>query len=74
MAEFRLDPGQIEVMDDQMAEILRHKTAAERIRIAFDIWISAQRMLKAHLKATYPSWSREQIDREVARRLGHGAV
>mgnify|MGYP003416368647 FL=1 len=32
----RLDKGQIEVVDDAMAEVLRHKTPAERIHIGFN--------------------------------------
>jgi hypothetical protein len=70
----RLDKGQIEVMDAQMAAILRRKTPAERIGIGFEMWLSAQRMLKAQLKAAHKTWSQEQIDQEVARRLSHGAI
>lgn len=71
---FRLDKGQIEVMDDQMAEILKRKSPADRIGMGFEIWLSAQRMLKAHLTATHQTWNEEQINREVAGRLAHGAV
>ena len=70
----RLDQGQIEVMDDVMAEILRNKTAAERIRIGFEMWMSAQKMLFSHLCSANPRWSNEQLKKEVARRLSHGAI
>jgi hypothetical protein len=70
----RLDKGQIEVVDDQMAEFLRRKTPGERIRVGFNLWTSARTMLFAHLKATYPDWTEEKLNREVARRLSHGAV
>lgn len=50
----RLDPGRIEVVDEAMAEILRRKTPAERIRIGFTLWISARNMLRTHLKRTHP--------------------
>jgi hypothetical protein len=70
----RLDPGQIEVVDDTMAEILRHKTPAERIRIGFSLWTSARDMLMTHLKKTHPDWDKGRIEKEVARRLSHGAV
>ena len=43
-----MDPGQIEVVDDKMAEILRQKSPAERIRIGFMLWTSAHDMLMAH--------------------------
>ncbi len=70
----RLDPGQIEVVDDEMAAILRHKTGAERLAIASGMFASARRMLLSHLRATHPEWSQQQILREAARRLSHGAV
>jgi hypothetical protein len=65
----RLDPIQIEVVDDAMAEVLRRKTPAERIRIGFALWTSARDMLSSHLKKTHPEWSIEMIKKEVARRL-----
>jgi hypothetical protein len=68
----RLDRGQIEVVDDAMAEVLRRKTPAERIRIGFSIWISAHNMLMVHLKKTHPEWNTERLNKEVAGRLGDG--
>ena len=74
MGALRLDPGQIEVVDDAMAEILRRKTPAERIRIGFALWTSARDMLLTHLEKTHPDWDKSRIEKEVARRLSHGAV
>lgn len=70
----RLDRGQIEVMDDAMVEVLRRKEPWERIAIGFNLWIGASKMLTAHLSASHPDWSEEQVRREVARRMSHGAV
>jgi hypothetical protein len=72
--KIRLDQSQIEAVDDLMADILRGKTAAERIRIGFDLWISTRDMLLVHLRKTHPDWNAEKIEHEVARRLSHGAV
>ena len=72
MATLRLDPGQIEVVDDAMAEILRRKTPAERIRIGFGLWTSARNMLMTHLKTIHPEWNNDRIEKEVARRLSMG--
>lgn len=74
MKTLRLDKGQIEVMDDIMADILRRKTPAERIRIACDLWGSVHRMLTAHLRNTHPEWNSKKIEQEVARRLSHDAI
>ena len=70
----RLDPGQIEVVDDTVAEILRRKTPAERIQTACDLWASVHCMLTTYLRKTHPEWSSKKIEQEVARRLSHGAV
>ena len=74
MATLRLDGGQIEVVDDAMAEILRHKTPAERIRIGFALWTSARRMLMTHLKKAHPDWDKGRVEKEVVKRLSHGAI
>lgn len=70
----KLDPRQVEVVDDQIAEILKNKTPAERLRIGFDIWESTHRMLLFHVKNTHPEWTPQEVEREVARRLLHGAI
>jgi len=67
-------PESLEVVDDEMAEVLRQKTGAERLRIAFGLWESARRMLTSHLSAEHPDWDEEKVQREVARRISHGAI
>ena len=70
----RLDRGQIEVIDPSMVEILRRKTPAERLSIAFGMWESVRTMLLSQLAEMHPDWSLTQVEREVARRMSHGAV
>jgi len=74
MNELRIDPRQIEVLDEEMAAVLRAKTGSERLRIAFGMYSSARRMLISHLSTEHPDWSEDEICRETARRLSHGAV
>lgn len=69
-----LDWRRIEVVDETMAEVLRRKTPAERLAVGFGLWRSARKMLRAELTALHPDWDAPRIDREVARRLSHGAV
>lgn len=64
----------IEVPDDAMCEILRGKTEAERLAIAFGMWTFARDMIRANLQHEHPDWSDEQIIRQTARRMSHGAV
>ncbi|MGB7159880.1 MAG: hypothetical protein WBD40_17565 [Tepidisphaeraceae bacterium] len=63
----------VEVIDDEMADVLRRKTGAERLRIASGMYASARRMLMSHLRAENPDWRQDQLVREAARRLSHGA-
>lgn len=70
----RLDAGQIEVVDDAVAEILRNKTSEERLKIASGMWRSARNQLFASLGSLHPDWTKERIEQEVIRRLSHGAA
>lgn len=71
-------PGMAEreadVVDDEMARVLRGMTGAERLRIASGMFASARRMIASHLAAEHPDWDQERIERETARRISHGAV
>lgn len=67
-------PEHLEVVDDEMAEIFRRKTGAERLQIAFGLFSSARRMLTSHLTSQHPDWDEERIQREVARRISRGAI
>lgn len=70
----RLDIGQIEVVDEQLAEVLRQKTPAERLEMADAIWVFARDTIKTVLRQEHPEWDEAQLQREVAQRLSHGAV
>jgi hypothetical protein len=69
-----LDDLRIEMVDHDMARILRAKSGAERLKIASGMFASARRMIASHLAAEHPDWSEEQIQRETSRRISHGAV
>ncbi|HEX4955344.1 MAG TPA: hypothetical protein VF017_18290 [Thermoanaerobaculia bacterium] len=62
-------PGNIEVVDEDMAAILRHKTPAERLAIADGLFRSAQLLLSGYLRTQHPDWDEESLGREVARRI-----
>lgn len=69
-----MDVRRIEVLDEAMAEVLRRKTPAERLAIGFGLWRSARTMLQGQLASLHPEWDAERLEREVVRRLSHGAV
>jgi hypothetical protein len=64
---------QWEMVDDAMAAILREKTEGQRLAIAFDMCRFARRLICGVLRAEHPDWSAEEIQREAARRIAHGA-
>lgn len=68
----RLDPRSVEIVDEDVARILRTKTGAERLQIAFGMYTAARRMLTNLLRADHPDWSEQQVLEEVGRRLSHG--
>jgi hypothetical protein len=63
-----------DIIDDKMAEVLRSKSPAERLAIAFGMWRSARRMIFANLQREHADWSQEQLMAETAKRMSHGGV
>jgi len=62
------------ILDDDMATILRAKTPAERLAIAFGMWSFAQQMIRLNCAREHPEWSDAELTRYVAKRMSHGAV
>lgn len=63
-----------ESVASEMAAVLRQKTGAERLAITFGMWRFAFRLVGQSVRNQYPDWTEEQIEREVAKRMSHGAV
>lgn len=62
-------PDDFEIVDHEMAAVLRAKTGPERLAIGWGMWESARRMLTSHLTAEHPEWTVEQVQLEAARRM-----
>ena len=69
-----IDARQIEVVDPEMADVLRRMTGAERLAVANGMFVFARDLLISHLTAQHPDWDDARIQAETARRLSHGAV
>ena len=67
------DNVQFEIIGDQMAEILRRKTDAQRLRSVDGFWRSARAILRANIVTEHPDWTNEQVNRQIARRISNGA-
>lgn len=70
--KWRLDRGQIEVINDDVAAMYRAKTPAERIAIACQANRTARQILAARIQSLRPEWTGEEVNREVARRFTGG--
>ncbi|MBM4053279.1 MAG: hypothetical protein FJ264_01115 [Planctomycetes bacterium] len=69
-----IDERNIEVIDDVMARVLREKTPQQRLAIAFGLWTSAKKQITNYLRSEHPDWDDRMVQREVAKRLSHGAT
>ncbi|MDA0591317.1 MAG: hypothetical protein O2820_12920 [Planctomycetota bacterium] len=67
--KWRLDHGQIEVVDEVIAEILRHKTYAERIQMISDAHETARHLVNGGVRSQHPTWNDDEVEAEVLRRL-----
>ena len=70
----RLDAGRVEVLDNAMAQVLRGKSGAERLRIADKMFSFARELIRSSIRAAHPDWDDLRIAAETARRISHGAV
>ena len=70
--KYRLDPGQIEVVDETVASILRRKTPEERVAMIFHCGGRVRRAMEGAIRHRHPGWSDEQVSTEVKRRLALG--
>lgn len=61
----------IEDLDPQMVEVLRAKTPAERLAIAWGLWKFARDTLRRSVAAQHPDWSEYEVNCEATRRLVH---
>jgi len=67
--KWRLDKGQIEVVADAMAEVLRAKTPAERVGMLLAANRTMRLVIEGGLRTRHPDWDDSRISAEVARRM-----
>jgi hypothetical protein len=53
----------------EVVRALRARSGMERLRLAHETWEMVRDRLAAFLADRHPSWSRDEIQRDVARRL-----
>ena len=71
MSGSTVDPRRIEVVDAEVARILRGMSGVDRLRLAHEAWELARERLIAFVGSRHPQWSKEEVGKEVAKRLAH---
>jgi hypothetical protein len=66
-------PKTIEVVDDEMARILRAKTPGQRLVMIDQLCLFARELVESGVRATHPDWRDDQVRKEVAKRIAHDA-
>ncbi len=70
----RLDDGQIEAVDDSVAELLRRKTPAERVAMIGEANRAMRLVIAAQVRSCRPDWDDRAVLEEVARRMRGGTA
>ena len=69
----RKDCRCIEILDKAVVEVLRRKTAAERVAMIFAANRTMRLRLEGHLRTRHPDWDTQAVVQEIARRMSRGA-
>ena len=72
MVRWRLDAGQIEVVDDDIAAVLRAKTPAERVAMIFAANRTMRLVVEGSIRTRHPDWNDDRVAQEVVRRMTRG--
>ncbi len=66
---FSLRPEQIEVVSDDVAEILRRMTPAERVETVGSMWRCERHRVESLTRSEHPDWDDAKVAVDVARRM-----
>jgi hypothetical protein len=63
----------IEVVEDEMAEVLKRKTGEARLQIVDVLYRSAWQLIESNVLVSHPDWDAAQVRAAVAARIAGGA-
>ena len=73
LKEREMQEPSVEVVDLEMAAVLRTRSPAERFETLNQLWHHARDLLDSQLRQDHPEWSAKDRAQEVARRLSNGS-
>ena len=62
----------VELLDEAVVEVLRRKTATERVGMIFAANRTMRLRLEGHLRSRHPDWDAQTVVQEIARRMSRG--
>jgi hypothetical protein len=68
-----IDPRRIELLDPEVVAILKTKTPAEKLAMAFDSNKLVRLRLAGHFRTLHPDWTDAEVDAAIARRVLNGS-
>jgi hypothetical protein len=69
-----VEPRNLEAIDDSLADVLRHKTPAEKVEMIAGANRTARLLAAAGIRHLHPDWDDQQVQAEVIRRVCGGTV
>jgi hypothetical protein len=67
-----LDPRRIELLDPEVVAMLKAKSPAEKLGMAFEMQKLARGVLFSRIRSQHPDWTGSEIDAAVAQRMSRG--
>lgn len=67
-----VNPNSIEAIDDQLAQVLRSKSPAEKVEMVAAANRTARLLAAAGIRYQHPDWDEAQVLAEVIRRVTGG--
>ncbi|MHB1033947.1 MAG: hypothetical protein ACYC35_06305 [Pirellulales bacterium] len=71
--QWRLDSGQIQILEERVAASLRAMTPTQRVAMIFDANRTMRLRLEGRFRSRYPEWDDARIAAEIARRMSGGS-
>jgi hypothetical protein len=63
----------VEVVDDDMAEVLRRKSGWGRLKIVDALYRTAWELIEGNVRHDHPDWDQQRVRRAVAQRIAGGS-
>jgi len=67
-----LDPRRIELLDPEVVAMLKAKSPAEKLEMAFKIQKFTRGVLFSRIRSQHPDWTETEIGKAVAQRMSRG--